>query len=293
MNRNPFKAKKYATSNIYRARPQDMEGSQAEDVRPGIPEGLMIKCPGCGKVIYTKLLVKNYKRCDECGYHFKLSAKERIALVMDESEFQEFDAGMGTRDPLDFPGYAQKLEKTRAQTGLEDGVVTGLGKLEGSSVMLGVMDPSFFMGSMGTTIGEKLTRLFEQATKERLPVVVFTASGGARMQEGIFSLMQMAKVSAAAAKHSEAGLLYVVVLTDPTTGGVTASFAMLGDIILAEPGALIGFAGPRVIEQTIGQKLPEGFQRAEFLLEHGFVDQIVPRDQLRNTLGRILKLHAQ
>ncbi len=293
MNRNPFKAKQYATSKIYRAKPQDMEGMQAEDERPNVPEGIMIKCPGCGKVIYTKLLLKNYNRCDECGYNFKLRAKERIALVVDEGEFQEFDSEMTTGDPLDFPGYRGKLEKTRSQTGLADGVVTGLGKIEGNSVMLGVMDPYFFMGSMGTTIGEKLTRLFERATKEQQPVIVFTASGGARMQEGIFSLMQMAKVSAAAARHSEAGLLYVAVLTDPTTGGVTASFAMLGDIILAEPGALIGFAGPRVIEQTIGQKLPEGFQRAEFLLEHGFVDRIVPRDQLRSTLGAILRMHVR
>jgi acetyl-CoA carboxylase carboxyl transferase beta subunit len=291
MNRNPFKAKQYATSKIYRATPQDAEGAQAEDERPNVPQGIMTKCPGCGKVVYTKLLLKNYKRCDECGYNFKVSANERIALVLDEGEFQEFDAAMTTRDPLDFPGYRDKLVKTQSQTGLIDGVVTGLGKIEGSPVMIGIMDPSFFMGSMGTTIGEKLTRLFERATKERRPVIVFTASGGARMQEGIFSLMQMAKVSAAIAKHSEAGLLYVVVLTDPTTGGVTASFAMLGDIILAEPGALIGFAGPRVIEQTIGQKLPDGFQRAEFLLEHGFVDRIVPRDQLRSTLGAILKLH--
>jgi acetyl-CoA carboxylase carboxyl transferase beta subunit len=173
-----------------------------------------------------------------------------------------------------------------------DGVVTGKGKSGGLSVMIGVMDASFFMGSMGTTIGEKLGRLFEQAIKEKLPVILFTASGGARMQEGIFSLMQMAKVSAAAAKHSEAGLLYITVLTDPTTGGVTASFAMLGDIILAEPGALIGFAGPRVIEQTIGQKLPEGFQRAEFLLQHGFVDQIVPRNKMKQTLAELLKLHS-
>jgi acetyl-CoA carboxylase carboxyl transferase beta subunit len=252
----------------------------------------MTKCPSCGKVIYTKLLLANFKRCDECGYNFKVSANERFALILDDGELQEFDAQMTTRDPLSFPGYGDKLVRTQSQTGLVDGVVTGKGKIEGLPVMLGVMDPAFFMGSMGTTIGEKLARLFERATKERLPVIVFTASGGARMQEGIFSLMQMAKVSAAAAKHSEAGLLYVVVLTDPTTGGVTASFAMLGDIILAEPGALIGFAGPRVIEQTIGQKLPEGFQRAEFLLEHGFVDQIVPRDQLRHTLGTILKLHS-
>jgi acetyl-CoA carboxylase carboxyl transferase beta subunit len=213
-------------------------------------------------------------------------------MILDDGELQEFDAQLTTRDPLGFPGYGDKLVRTQSQTGLVDGVVTGRGRIEGLPVMLGVMDPAFFMGSMGTTIGEKLTRLFEKATKERLPVIVFTASGGARMQEGIFSLMQMAKVSAAAAKHNEAGLLYVVVLTDPTTGGVTASFAMLGDIILAEPGALIGFAGPRVIEQTIGQKLPEGFQRAEFLLEHGFVDQIVTRDQLKSTLGTILKLHS-
>ncbi len=292
MNKNPFKAKQYATSKIYRARPQDIVRNDTEEEKPNVPQGIMTKCPGCGKVIYTKLLLANFKRCDECGYNFKVSANERFALILDEGELQEFDAQMTTRDPLSFPGYGDKLVRTQSQTGLVDGVVTGQGRIEGLPVMLGVMDPAFFMGSMGTTIGEKLTRLFERATKEMLPVIVFTASGGARMQEGIFSLMQMAKVSAAAAKHSEAGLLYVVVLTDPTTGGVTASFAMLGDIILAEPGALIGFAGPRVIEQTIGQKLPEGFQRAEFLLEHGFVDQIVPRDQLRHTLGTILKLHS-
>ena len=292
MNKNPFKAKQYATSQIYRARPQDIVRAESEEERPNVPQGIMTKCPGCGKVIYTKLLLKNYKRCDECGYNFKVSANERFAMILDEGELQEYDAQMTTRDPLSFPGYGDKLVKTQLQTGLVDGVVTGKGRIEGLPVMLGVMDPAFFMGSMGTTIGEKLTRLFERATKERLPVIVFTASGGARMQEGIFSLMQMAKVSAAVAKHNEAGLLYITVLTDPTTGGVTASFAMLGDIILAEPGALIGFAGPRVIEQTIGQKLPDGFQRAEFLLEHGFVDQIVPRDQLRHTLGTLLKLHS-
>jgi acetyl-CoA carboxylase carboxyl transferase beta subunit len=292
MNKNPFKAKQYATSKIYRARPQDIVRTETEEEKPNVPQGIMTKCPGCGKVIYTKLLLANFKRCDECGYNFKVSAHERFAMILDDGELQEFDAQLTTRDPLDFPGYGDKLVRTQSQTGLVDGVVTGRGRIEGLPVMLGVMDPAFFMGSMGTTIGEKLTRLFERATKERLPVIVFTASGGARMQEGIFSLMQMAKVSAAAAKHSEAGLLYVVVLTDPTTGGVTASFAMLGDIILAEPGALIGFAGPRVIEQTIGQKLPEGFQRAEFLLEHGFVDQIVTRDQLKSTLGTILKLHS-
>lgn len=290
MKTNPFKAKHYATSNIYRAIPQDIE--KVEEERPNVPQGIMTKCPTCGKIIYTKLLLKNFKRCDECGYNFKVSSNERFAMILDDGDLQEFDAQMVTRDPLNFPGYGDKLIKTQTATGLVDGVVTGKGKIEGQSVLLGVMDAAFFMGSMGTTIGEKLTRLFEKATKERLPVILFTASGGARMHEGIFSLMQMAKVSAAVAKHSEAGLLYITVLTDPTTGGVTASFAMLGDIIIAEPGALIGFAGPRVIEQTIGQKLPEGFQRAEFLMEHGFVDQIVPRDQLKLTLGTILKLHS-
>lgn len=290
MRTNPFKHKKYATTNIYRATPQDNQ--QPEEERPNVPQGIMTKCPKCGKVIYTKQLLKSFKRCDECGYNFKVSANERFAMILDDGEFQEFDVQMSTKDPLNFPGYGDKLVKTQTQTGLVDGVVTGKGTINGLPSMLGVMDASFFMGSMGTTIGEKLARLFERATKERLPVIIFTASGGARMHEGIFSLMQMAKVSAAAAKHSEAGLLYITVLTDPTTGGVTASFAMLGDIILAEPGALIGFAGPRVIEQTIGQKLPEGFQRAEFLQEHGFVDQIVPRDQLKQTLGTLIKLHS-
>lgn len=291
MNKNPFRAKHYATSKIYRSVPSEMERKQEED-KPNVPQGIMTKCPKCGKAIYTKLLNNSYKTCEECGYHFKVTAYERLSYILDDARLFEYDQKMETRDPLSFPGYEEKLLKTRTQTGLADGVVTGKGKIEGQDCLLGVMDPFFFMGSMGTVIGEKLTRLFERATKERLPVIVFTASGGARMQEGIFSLMQMAKVSAAAAKHSEAGLLYITVLTDPTTGGVTASFAMLGDIILAEPGALIGFAGPRVIEQTIGQKLPEGFQKAEFLLEHGFVDQIVPRERLKAVLGTILKLHS-
>jgi acetyl-CoA carboxylase carboxyl transferase beta subunit len=290
MNKNPFKSKRYATSEVYRVRPQDIDKIEE---RPNVPQGIMTKCPKCGKVIYTKLLIKNQKVCDECGYYFKVSANERLDMILDEGEFEEFDMQLTTRDPLAFPGYTDKLIKSQLQTGLVDGLVTGKGKIDGVSVMLGVMDTNFFMGSMGTVIGEKLARLFERATKEQLPVVVFTASGGARMQEGIFSLMQMAKVSAAVAKHSNAGLLYITVLTDPTTGGVTASFAMLGDIILAEPGALIGFAGPRVIEQTIGQKLPEGFQRSEFLLEHGFVDTIVPRDQLKQTLATLLRLHSQ
>ena len=288
MSRNLFKAKQYATSKVYRSRPSEIKGPEEE--KPNVPQGIMIKCPVCGKIIYTKLLIKNHKIC-ECGYYFKVSANERLAMVMDEDTFEEIDKQVATRDPLDFPGYGDKLVRTQTETGLVDGLVTGKGLICGSLTYIGVMDASFFMGSMGTAIGEKLTRMFERATAELLPVIVFTASGGARMQEGIFSLMQMAKVSAAVAKHSAAGLLYITVLTDPTTGGVTASFAMLGDIILAEPGALIGFAGPRVIEQTIGQKLPEGFQRAEFLLEHGFVDKIVSRDELKDTLGALLKLH--
>ncbi|HPU62823.1 MAG TPA: acetyl-CoA carboxylase, carboxyltransferase subunit beta [Mobilitalea sp.] len=288
MNKNLFWTKKYATSKIYRSRPQDRLGPEEE--KPNVPQGIITKCPACGNIIYTKLLLKNMKIC-ECGYYFKVSAYERLAMVMDEDTFVETDQQLTTRDPLNFPGYADKLVKTQNATGLVDGLVTGKGSICGITVYIGVMDAAFFMGSMGTVIGEKLTRLFERATKEKLPVIIFTASGGARMQEGIFSLMQMAKVSGAASRHSEAGLLYITVLTDPTTGGVTASFAMLGDIILAEPGALIGFAGPRVIEQTIGQKLPEGFQRSEFLLEHGFVDMIVTRDKMRETLGALLKLH--
>lgn len=288
MSRNLFKAKQYATSKVYRSRPSELKGPDED--KPNVPQGIMTKCPGCGQLIYTKLLIKNYKKC-ECGYYFKVSANERLAMILDEDTFEEIDQQLTTRDPLNFPGYGDKLVKTQTETGLVDGLVTGKGQICGFVTYIGVMDAAFFMGSMGTAIGEKLTRMFERATAEHLPVIVFTASGGARMQEGIFSLMQMAKVSAAVAKHSDAGLLYITVLTNPTTGGVTASFAMLGDIILAEPGALIGFAGPRVIEQTIGQKLPEGFQKAEFLLEHGFVDRIVTREELRSTLGDLLKLH--
>ena len=290
MNKNPFKAKKYATAKFNRVTIAD-DSSRREEEKPNVPQGIMTKCPKCGKVIYTKLLLKNYKMCDDCGAYFKVSAYERIVMILDEGEILEYDKQLTTKNPLNFPGYADKLIRLQTQTGLVDGLVTGKGKIEGIPVTLAVMDAAFLMGSMGTAIGEKLTRAFERATIDRLPVIIFTASGGARMQEGIFSLMQMAKVSAAVAKHCEAGLLYITVLTDPTTGGVTASFAMLGDIILAEPGALIGFAGPRVIEQTIGQKLPHGFQRAEFLVEHGFIDTIVPRDEMKHTLGTLLRLH--
>ncbi|MBS5415630.1 MAG: acetyl-CoA carboxylase carboxyltransferase subunit beta, partial [Firmicutes bacterium] len=215
--------------------------------------------------------------------------KTRIAMVLDKDTFEEWDAKMDTSDPLNFPGYKNKLERQRSVTNLDEAVVTGKGKILGKDVVIAVMGADFMMGSMGEVVGEKITRAVERATQMRLPIIIFTCSGGARMQEGIVSLMQMAKTSAALKRHDEAGLLYITVLTDPTTGGVTASFAMLGDVILAEPGALIGFAGPRVIEQTIGQKLPEGFQRAEFLLEHGFVDKIVERKKLRKVLVTIIR----
>ena len=293
MSRNPFKSKKYARTKIYKVRPHDIAKPRVqEEERSNIPKGIMKKCPSCCRPIYTKLLIQNNSVCDECGYHFRMSPKERFKLIMDGGEILECNKDLTTDDPLNFPGYGEKLAKAQEQTGEKEGVVTGKGSIKGIEVMVAVMDSAFIMGSMGTATGEKIVRLFEQATNERLPVIIFTASGGARMQEGIFSLMQMAKISGAVAKHDDAGLLYVTVLTDPTTGGVTASFAMLGDIILAEPGALIGFAGPRVIEQTIGQKLPEGFQRSEFLLDHGFVDHIVARDVMRTTLGRILRIHS-
>lgn len=288
MKKNLFRKKEYGIAS--RRIDEPIELSVGEQ-KPNVPEGIMVKCRACGKVIYIKTLERNLKICDACGAYFNLLAYERLEMIMDNGEFEEFDKQLGGRDPLKFPEYKQKIIELQLKTGLVDGIVTGKGTIDGCTTMIAVMDGSFMMGSMGTAIGEKLTRLFERATKEMLPVIVFCASGGARMQEGILSLMQMAKVSAAVARHSEKGLLYISVLTNPTTGGVTASFAMQGDIILAEPNALIGFAGPRVIEQTIGEKLPEGFQRAEFLLEHGFVDRIVSRDNMKKELGELLWLH--
>lgn len=294
MKTNIFKRKEYASAGSVS---HNVEGSDNEDVnishiKPNVPEGIMVKCRACGKIIYIKTLERNYKICDSCGAYFSMLAYERMEMILDNGEFVEYDKQIGAKDPLDFPGYKDKMIHLQTKTGLVDGIVTGKGKINGIETMLGVMDGSFMMGSMGTAIGEKLTRLFERATEENLPVIVFTASGGARMQEGILSLMQMAKVSGAIGRHSAKGLLYITVLTNPTTGGVTASFAMEGDIILAEPNALIGFAGPRVIEQTIGQKLPDGFQRSEFLLNHGFVDAIVSRENMRAVLSDLLKLHT-
>ena len=231
--------------------------------------------------------------CPHCGNYFHVPAYRRIKLIADRKSFVEWDAHMEEKNPLQYRGYEEKLQGLREKTGLDEAVVTGKCTIKGTPVALGVCDCRFMMSSMGEVVGEKITRAFERATEEKLPVILYICSGGARMQEGIVSLMQMAKTSAAIKRHSQAGLLYTSVLTDPTTGGVTASFAMLGDIILAEPGSLIGFAGPRVIEQTIGQKLPKGFQRAEYLLDHGFLDQIVPRSEWRRVLGQLLALHEK
>ena len=255
-------------------------------------DGDLIVCPSCKEYLIKSDVVENKYVCYECGSHFRVRAFNRIKMVADAKSFTPWFDEMEPENPLDFPEYEEKIKATQEKTGLHEGVTIGEAKIYGETVVLGVCDARFLMGSMGHVVGEKIASAVERATEKKLPVIIFCCSGGARMQEGIISLMQMAKTSAALKKHSDAGLLYVPVLTDPTTGGVTASFAMLGDIILAEPGALIGFAGPRVIEQTIGQKLPEGFQRAEFQLEHGFVDAIVERKNLKKTLYQILKLHA-
>ena len=250
-------------------------------------------CPACSRAVPRRELVANRYVCPLCGHHYPVGAYYRLSLILDKGTFRELDAGLASNDPLDFPGYEAKLDQARRRTGMNEGVVTATGRMGGQRVAVGAIDSRFFMGSMSAALGEKVTRLVEFADKYRLPLILFSASGGARMQEGILSLMQMAKTSAALERFSQRGGLYISVFTHPTTGGVTASFASLGDVILSEPGALIGFAGPRVIEQTIGEKLPEGFQTAEYLVEHGFLDAIVPRPQLRTTLLQILKLHGK
>ena len=259
--------------------------------RPEVPEGLLRKCNKCGGAIIAEDVKKDHYICPKCGGYFRVHARRRIEMVTDEGSFEEWDSDLQGGNPLEYKGYEEKLEKLQEKTGLSEAVITGKATIDGRETAIGVCDGRFLMASMGEAVGEKIARAVERATEERLPVILFACSGGARMQEGIVSLMQMAKTSAALKHHSDAGLLYISILTDPTTGGVTASFAMLGDVILAEPKALIGFAGPRVIEQTIGQKLPEGFQRAEFLLEHGFLDAIVERPQMKAVLSKILALH--
>ncbi|MGL4850274.1 MAG: acetyl-CoA carboxylase, carboxyltransferase subunit beta [Clostridium sp.] len=259
---------------------------------PNIPSGMWDKCSNCNSIIYHGDLEENNFVCSKCNSHFKLKAYDRIKMFLDENSFIELDKNLITENPLQFKGYDEKLQKAYASTESSEAVVTGIGSLNGLEVAVAIMDSYFMMGSMGTIVGEKITRLIEESIKKKLPLIIFTASGGARMQEGIFSLMQMAKISAALARHSDEGLLYITVLTYPTTGGVTASFAMEGDIILSEPKALIGFAGRRVIENTIKEKLPEDFQTAEFLLEKGFVDKIVERKDLRTCIYKILRIHG-
>lgn len=259
--------------------------------RPDVPEGLLRKCNKCGSAIIAEDVKRDFYICPKCSGYFRVHAYRRIEMLADKGTFEEWDQDLTCGNPLSYKGYEEKLQAIREKTGLREAIVTGKAHINGNETVLGVCDGRFLMASMGEAVGEKITRAVERATRERLPVILFACSGGARMQEGIYSLMQMAKTAAALKRHSDAGLLYVSVLTDPTTGGVTASYAMLGDVILAEPGALIGFAGPRVIEQTIRQKLPRGFQRSEFLLEHGFIDGIVERSELRGTLSRLLKLH--
>ena len=276
--------KKTQTDDI---EPENKVASEA----PKTPQGLFHKCDKCGQTIFAEELRQELFVCPTCGNYFRMFASTRIADIIDKGTFEEWDNDIGETNPLNTPGYEDKVRRLQDKTELDEAIITGKGLINGHPSCIGVMDCRFMMASMGSVVGEKITRMFERATDEGLPVIIFTASGGARMQEGIVSLMQMAKTSAAIKRHSDKGLLYITVLTDPTTGGVTASFAMLGDIILAEPGALIGFAGPRVIEQTIGQKLPEGFQRAEFLLEHGFVDAVVARKGMKKYLSNILKFH--
>ena len=268
------------------------EPSKKEQI-PEVPEGILKKCNACKSAIFTEDVKNGYYICPKCHNYFRVHAKHRLEMVADAGSFEEWDRGLCTRNPLQYKGYEEKIRLMQEKTGLEEAVVTGRAKIGGKEVALGVCDSRFIMASMGEVVGEKITRMVERATEEKLPVILFACSGGARMQEGITSLMQMTKTAAALKKHSDAGQLYISVLTNPTTGGVTASFAMLGDVILAEPNALIGFAGPRVIEQTIGQKLPKGFQRSEFLLEHGFIDAIVEREHLKKVLFQLIDLHEQ
>lgn len=258
-----------------------------------LPPEQVVLCPQCQKQTNRAEIAKHFYVCPGCGYHWQVNAYYRLHMILDPGTFKELNEKLTSSDPLHFPEYGAKLQQVKSKTGLHEAVVTATGAIHGKKCVVGVLDSRFFMGSMSAAVGEKITLAIEYAQKHKLPFIMFSASGGARMQEGILSLMQMAKTSTALAGFAEKGLLYISVLTDPTTGGVTASFASLGDVILAEPGALIGFAGPRVIEQTIGENLPDGFQRAEFMAKHGFVDAVVPRPELRDALGRLLLLHEK
>jgi acetyl-CoA carboxylase carboxyl transferase subunit beta len=263
----------------------------ADKTKKEVPEGLMAKCPECKSICYIKELRKNDMVCEQCGYHHRITAGERLHCTIDEESFEEFNQGMISEDPLSFPGYKEKAEEDREKTGLSEAIVTGKASMGGLPVIIGVMDARFRMGSMGSVVGEKIVRAIERAIEEKCPLILFSASGGARMQEGVVSLMQMAKTSTALRRLHEEKLLFVSVMTHPTTGGVSASFASLGDVNLAEPKALIGFAGRRIIEQTIRQKLPDDFQTSEFLMEHGQLDQVVHRHDLRKTLMLLVAMH--
>lgn len=283
---NPFIEKKAFLDRLKRLNQKPIKKNNYD-------ENTLVKCKECGRETTKKELSNNLYVCPHCGYHYSISGKYRIKTVLDKGTFREFGGGIIGKNPLHFPEYDQKLKEQREKTGINEAVITGSGQIDGQKVIICVMDSRFIMGSMGIAVGEKITRAAEYATKKRLPLIIFCASGGARMQEGILSLFQMAKTSAAIQRHNTSNLLYITVLTHPTTGGVTASFASLGDIILAEPKALIGFAGPRVIEQTINQKLPEGFQRSEYLMEHGFVDAICQRKDMKKALSTLLKTHRR
>lgn len=259
--------------------------------KANIPNGMWAKCDKCGNIIYNEDLISNDYVCPSCNHHMRIKARTRINIIFDKGSFKEYFNKIHTDNPLNFNGYEDKIKSSKKRTDSSEAVIVGVGKINGIKTAAAVMDSFFMMGSMGSVVGERITAITELATKEKLPLIIFTTSGGARMQEGIFSLMQMAKVSAAIAKHDEAGLLYITVLTDPTTGGVTASFAMEGDIIISEPDALVGFAGRRVIENTINQKLPDNFQKAEFLLDKGFIDSIIDRRHLKEQLYKILAMH--
>ena len=277
-----FKKRQYAVINLTKEEERDI---------PMVPDGTWIKCNKCCKILYKRSLEENLSICPNCNYYFRLGAYERLKQICDKDSFKEINKYIVQKNPMNFKGYEEKLKANEEKSGTKEAVITGEAFIRGEKTIIAVMDSNFLMGSMGTVVGEKITQAIEIATAKKLPIIIFTASGGARMQEGIHSLMQMAKISGALSKHNEAGLLYITVLTDPTTGGVTASFAMLGDIILAEPNSLVGFAGRRVIEGTIKQKLPKDFQSAEFLLEHGFIDNIIRRENLAMVLGRLLKFH--
>ena len=278
---------------VDRIKKRETKTAKNKKTKIDIPVGKWLKCEGCSEIVYKEDVRQNLNICPNCGHYFRMHIGKRLELIIDDGTYKRFDVKVEDTNPLGLEDYPKKLKTLREKTGLEEAVACGTGNINGEKVVICVMDSGFLMGSMGVVVGEKITYAIEQAVEQKLPLIIFSVSGGARMQEGILSLMQMAKTTAALTKLDEAGLLYISVLTDPTYGGVTASFASLGDIILAEPKAMIGFAGPRVIEQTIGESLPEGFQTAEFLLEHGFIDKIVERQDLKDTIYKIIQLHKR